>query len=218
VLVRAAALVPFKCFTRAKGRLRTRYSDSQVEQLGRAMLADVLEALSGARKLERVTVLTDDTAVADVAREGRASVRLRQPDPGLNPVIEDADRELLELGFDASLVVLGDLPLLRARDIDEVVDAGGTHHVVIVPSSDGGTAILLRRPPGIIRARFGPQSARAHANEARARGQEPFCLTKLGDEVALDLDTPEDAQRLLECEHTSRTGELLRRFSACAEP
>jgi 2-phospho-L-lactate guanylyltransferase len=212
--VRTAALVPFKCFTRAKKRLRTHYSDSQVEQIGRAMLADVLEALSGARRLERVIVLTDDGAVADVARDAKASVRLEQPDPGLNPAIDAAEHELLALEFDASLVVLGDLPLLRSRHIDGVVAAGTDHPVVIVPSLDGGTAMLLRRPPGIIRTCFGPKSAHAHEMAARAQGQNAVCITALDEGAALDLDTPDDASRVLDSPHPSRTRELLRGFHA----
>jgi 2-phospho-L-lactate guanylyltransferase len=212
--VRLAALVPFKRFTRAKARLRTRYSDPQVEEIGRAMLCDVLDALAETRRVERVTVLTDDTEVAEVARRAGAAVRLRDPDPGLNPAIDEATRELAEAGFDACLVVLGDLPLLRGEDIDALIDAGQAHATVVVPSSDGGTALLLRRPPGCIPARFGPDSAQAHLAEARGRGLEPLCMTKLREAARLDLDTPEDARRLLESELPCRTGELLRRFGA----
>lgn len=212
--MRVAALVPFKCFTRAKRRLRARYSDQEVEEIGRAMLGDVLEALRETENLERVTVLTDDTAVAEVARGAEASVRLRDPDPGLNPAIEEATRELIGAGFDASLVVLGDLPLLRGEDVEGVIRAGRKHAVVLVPSSDGGTALLFRRPPGCIPPCFGPESARAHAAAARSQGLEPFCPGKLHEAVTLDLDTPEDAQRVLESKRPCRTRELLRSFSA----
>ncbi len=211
--MRVAAVVPFKCFTRAKGRLRTRYSDQEVEQLGHAMLTDVLGALTRAGCLERVTVLTDDPAVAGVACQARAAVRLRTPDPGLNPAIEDATRELLDEGFEAVLVVLGDIPLLQTLEVETVVDAGEKQAVVLVPSSDGGTSLLFRRPPDCIPACFGPDSANAHARAARERGLEPRRLSDLHPGTTLDLDTPEDAQRLLETGVACRTTELLRKFS-----
>ncbi len=212
--MRVSAVVPFKCFTRAKRRLRTRYSDQEVEQIGHAMLADVLEALTRAKGLERVTVLTDDPAVAEVARQAQASVRLRQPDPGLNPAIEVATRELIDEGFEAVLVVLGDVPLLRSMELESVVSAGSERPVVLVPSSDGGTSMLFRRPPDCIPACFGPDSANAHAEAARARGLEPCVLRGLHPGMSLDLDTPEDAQRLLESDVACRTRELLRKFNA----
>ncbi len=212
--MRVGAVVPFKCFTRAKRRLRTRYSERQVEQLGHAMLADVLDALTRARGLERVTVLTDDPAVAEVARQARAAVRLRAPDPGLNPAIEVATRELVDQGFDAVLVVLGDVPLLQAKQVETVVEAAQGQPVVLVPSSDGGTSLLWRSPPDCIPACFGPDSAHAHAQAARERGFEPRLISGLHPGMALDLDTPEDAERLLESSLACRTTELLRKFNA----
>ncbi|MFQ5514133.1 MAG: 2-phospho-L-lactate guanylyltransferase [Myxococcota bacterium] len=211
--MKAVALVPFKAFTRAKRRLRTRYADADVERLGRAMLRDVLDALGAADRLQRRIVLTDDVAVARVAQAGGAEVRLRQPDPGLNAAIDEAELELLREGCQASLVVLGDLPLLRAQDVDAVVEAGSKHAVVIAPSRDGGTALMLRRPPQAIPACFGPGSALVHAREATRRGLDVLTLTSHQGHGLLDLDTPEDALRLLENGRDCRTRALLEELS-----
>ena len=207
--MRVAALVPFKCFTRAKQRLRARFSDAQVEELTRAMLADVLAALRGVSTLERVTVLTDDEAVAEVAADAGAAVGLEKPDPGLNPAIELATRRLEAEGFDASLVVLGDLPLLQPADVEAVLEAGQTHPVVVVPAVDGGTALLYRRPAGRIAPQFGGGSFARHASAA---GSDFFALDGLDEVVRIDIDTPEDMQRLLESERPCRTRETVLRF------
>lgn len=206
---RVAALVPFKRFTRAKSRLRAHFTDAQVEALGRAMLADVLQALAGAAQLERTVVLTDDPQVAEAARAQGAAVRLRDPDPGLNPAIEGASVELAAEGFDALLVVVGDLPLLQPSDVDEVIALGRERNVVLVPSSDGGTALLYRRPPDAIPSRFGAGSAGAHEAEAEARGLRwGRALARRAGQI--DLDTPEDAEQILKSEVACRTRELLR--------
>ena len=206
--MKPVALVPFKCLTRAKRRLRGAFSDAQVEQIGRAMLADVLQALSGAPSLAAVRVLTDDEAVAELARRAGAQVRLRVPDPGLNPAIEQAGDEVLQEGGEATLVVLGDLPGLRASDVEAVLALGARAPVVIVPSTDGGTALLYRRPPDVMPARFGPDSAARHEQAARTAGIEPVVLA-LDERASLDLDTPEDALRLLASGGESRTRALL---------
>lgn len=207
--MRVAALVPFKCFTRAKQRLRARFSDAQVEELTRAMLADVLAALQGVSTLERVTVLTDDEAVAEVAASAGAAVGLEKPDPGLNPVIELATRRLEDEGFDASLVVLGDLPLLQPADVEAVLEAGQKHPVVVVPAVDGGTALLYRRPAGCIATQFGGDSFARHASAA---GGDFYALDGLDEVVRIDIDTPEDMQRLLASERPCRTRETVLRF------
>jgi len=154
-------------------------------------------------------VLTDDEAVAQAAEQAGAHVRLQRPDPGLNPAIEAANAEAQADGCDASLVVLGDLPNLQPADVDAVVEAGTVHQVVIAPSSDGGTALLLRRAPDVIPARFGPESADAHARESRARGIEPCVLDSLDERARIDLDTPEDVERLLASGLASRTRDVL---------
>lgn len=206
--MRVAAVVPFKRLTRAKRRLRSRYAPEEVEAIGRAMLMDVLGALSESKEVERVRVLTDDAAVADLALQAGASVRLRDPDPGLNPAIEAAGRELAADGFDAVLTALGDLPLLKPVDVDLVVAAGRDHEVVLVPSRDGGTALLYRRPPDRIPSRFGPDSAARHREAARECGVEAASVG-LTDAARLDLDTPEDVEQLLATDVSCRTRDVL---------
>lgn len=208
--MRVAAVVPFKRFTRAKHRLRSAYAPAEVEAIGRAMLSDVLSTLRRAKELELVTVLTDDGEVAALAASEGAEVRLRDPDPGLNPAIEAATAELASEGFDAVLVVLGDVPLLQPEDVDRVLATGRGHAVVLVPSCDGGTPLLYRRPPQCIPARFGPRSAAAHRAAARERGIEPAGVDGLDAAARLDLDTPEDAERVRGSPIACRTREVLR--------
>ena len=207
--MRTAALVPVKDFARAKKRLRARFDDRAVERILRALLADVLGALTAAKRLERTFVLSDDEAVAAAARAAGAEVWLKVPDPGLNAAIDGAAAARAAEGFDAVLVALGDLPLLTGAEVDALVEAGARAPVVIAPADDGGTALLLRRPPLAIPARFGPESAAAHEAAARERGLTPL-VWSLPEESRIDLDTPEDAARLAAASRRSRTCELLR--------
>jgi 2-phospho-L-lactate guanylyltransferase len=205
-------LVPFKSLSYAKSRLRTRFSDADVEALGRAMLGDVLSTLTATRAVEEVRVLTDDEEVAHVAEACGARVRVERPDPGLNGAIERANAEAQAEGLDATLVVLGDLPLLRPTDVEAVAEAGREASVVIVPSGDGGTALLLRRPPDCIPARFGPLSFDRHVAASRERGIEPLVAEQIPEALRIDLDTPEDADRIRDAGPGGRTVELLKKL------
>ncbi len=202
--------MPVKDFSRAKRRLRARFDDAAVERILRALVSDVLAALAESKRVERVFVLTDDASVADAARAGGASVLLRVPDPGLNEAIDAAAAECEAAGYDALLVSLGDLPLLRGSDVDGVIAAGERAPVVIVPAADGGTALLYRRPPLVIPARFGPESCAAHEAAARERGLGPIVLGSIPESLRTDLDTPEDAERLASSAATCRTAGVLR--------
>lgn len=208
--MRTAAAVPVKDFARAKRRLRVRFDDAAVERILRALLADVLAALHDAKRVERVFVLTDDGAVADAARAAGATVSLRVPDPGLNAAIDAAAAERASEGYDALLVALGDLPLLTGADVDAVIAEGERSPVVIAPAADGGTALLFRRPPLVVPARFGPESAAAHEAAARERGITPVLMTALAETARADLDTPDDAAQLARSERACRTRDVLR--------
>jgi 2-phospho-L-lactate guanylyltransferase len=203
-------VVPVKDFARAKRRLRHRFDDAAVERILRALVADVLGALHESKRIERVFVLTDDEAVADAARASAADVMLRVPDPGLNAAIDSAAEDCERDGYDALLVVLGDLPTLRGSDVDAVVAAGERDPVVIVPAGDGGTALLFRRPPLVVPARFGPESCAAHEAVAREHGLAPRLLTSIAESVRADLDTPDDAERLARSDYACRTRDVLR--------
>jgi 2-phospho-L-lactate guanylyltransferase len=208
--MRTVALVPFKSFSYAKKRLRGSYSDADVEAIGRAMLEDVLAALTSTPGLEAVWVLTDDPEVARLAEGCGAEARVRRPDPGLNRAIDEANGEAE--AFDATLVVLGDTPLLRGEDVEAVLRAGAEGSVVLVPSPDGGTIMLLRRPPHRIAARFGSGSFRKHVEACREQGFEPLVLDAIPETFRTDLDTPEDAAHILGAGISGRTVEVLRKL------
>jgi 2-phospho-L-lactate guanylyltransferase len=207
--VKVAALVPIKAFAHGKQRLRARLSSAEVEALERAMLEDVLAALAGSG-VASVHVVTGDAAVARAAVDAGASVRVLDPDPGLNPAIDAAEADLAGAGYDASLVVLGDLPLLAAHHIDHVLALGRLHDVVIVPACDGGTAMLLRRPPQCIPAQFGRDSAAAHTRCARELLRALRIDTAIDEAARSDVDTPDDARRVLAHGGALRTCEVLR--------
>ncbi|HEX2069256.1 MAG TPA: hypothetical protein VHH54_03540, partial [Actinomycetota bacterium] len=99
-------------------------------------------------------------------------------------------------------VVLADLPFATGDAVAEVLAASAA--VVAAPAtSDGGTNVLVRRPPSIIPARFGRSSFSKHRAEAYRRGVtfESIESTALG----FDLDRPADLAAVLDAEGGSRT-------------
>jgi len=208
---RVIALVPFKCFTQAKRRLRSALCDAAVESIGRAMLADVLGALARSQ-VDQTLVLTEDAEVAAAAHAEGAAVALRSPDPGLNAALAAASADAELAGFEATLVVLGDLPLLESTHIDRVLAAGTQHGVVLVAALDGGTALLYRRPARIIQEHFGTDSAARHRSAALRAGLEACELGEIAAVAGLDLDTLEDAKQVLHRARPSHTRTALEKL------
>lgn len=188
---RATAILPVKRFESAKQRLATGLDDKRRRALAAAMLRDVLEAIGGARMIERTIVVSGEPAAVELARESGAEVVSDDSDAG------HPEAALLGIaaaqGQGASCVLLlpGDCPLLDPRDIDSLLTAVPEPYVAVVPDRHGtGTNALLLRPPDAIRPAFGPGSCERHVDAARSAGI-PYAVERLRS-LALDLDTPAD--------------------------
>jgi 2-phospho-L-lactate guanylyltransferase len=189
-----AAVVPVKTLAASKSRLLPECTRGDVEHLALAMMADVIDALRRVPALSRVVVVTPDAAVARAAEAAGAEALLRS-DPGLNASVEAASAEVATRPEDGVLVVLGDVAAAAPADLAALLEAVGTRGVALAPSSDGGTAALLRVPFDVIPARFGPESASRH-REAAERAHVPCRELRLPS-LSIDVDTGEDVDEIL---------------------
>lgn len=197
--------VPVKSLDRAKTRLSPVLSSSERAVLTLALLEDVLDACQAQAAWDTAVVSADET-VLEVAARRRA-----RPIAEEGTTLLDAVRQV-EAGLlgsrTALAVLLGDLPYLTRAELAEALDLG--EPVVAAPAdSDGGTNLLIRRPPGVIPARFGRASFAKHRWAAR-RARVGFAECRAPG-LARDLDTPEDLAALAGSTHDSRSARV------CAE-
>lgn len=175
----AHALVPLKRID-PKSRLAGALPLAERVRLMRRLLAGVVEAVREAG-VERVTVVT--------------ALPLRGyevwDDRGLawNDALQAAVAEVVSAPLVA--IVSADLPLLRADEVEELLEATPARGIAIARARDGGTNAVAMRPPGLVRTRFGePGSAALHA----ALGVDHVVLDLPG--LAFDVDTPEDLAQM----------------------
>lgn len=190
------AVVPVKGLAAGKSRLASALGREAARALALAMLGDVLAAIRASGCVDRIVVATPDPEVGEAARALGAEARVAD-DPGLNAAL-DATSAALADPAGALLVVLGDVAGAAGRDLARLFHAldelGGTG-AVLAPARDGGTAALLRRPPGAIPSCFGADSAKAHRAAAERMGTawRELALPSL----AIDLDRTDDLRALL---------------------
>ena len=186
-----AVLIPVNRLDRAKGRMAALLAPDERAALVRRTLATVLDAVAGAG-LEAVALSADAELRAGLPPGTRALAE--RPDAaGLS-----AQLELAAAALDrAELLILhADLPLVTASALRGfVAQAPSAPSATLARSADGGTNALLLRPPGRFALAYGPGSADRHEAAALARGM----AVRRADApaLALDLDTPADARRLL---------------------
>ncbi len=120
-----------------------------------------------------------------------------------------ATRILAAEGREAMLTLPGDIPLVTADEISQLIAA---HRLApaftIVPSHDeGGSNAILCSPPDAVPLRFGVDSFFPHLRAAEARGIRPTVLRLPG--IALDIDNPEDLAAFARLPSPTRTRAFL---------
>jgi 2-phospho-L-lactate/phosphoenolpyruvate guanylyltransferase len=189
--VNATAVIPVKRFDAAKQRLSAGIDDERRRQLAAAMVADVLEAASDARAIDRVIVVSGDPIAQELAAEANAEVVPDPEDTGhVEAAVAGIARAQVE-GAEQVVLLAGDCPLLDPRELDRLLTGVPERYVGIVADRHGtGTNALLLSPPDAIVPAFGEGSCERHVEAARQAGM-PFAVERLPS-IELDLDTPAD--------------------------
>lgn len=198
--MKIAALMPVKGFSNAKQRLKPLLDQAARELLAEMMFRDVLRQVTMARGLAATFVVTGNDQVAAIAATAGAEVIREHAETGETAAVDYARVELKNAGCEAVLILPGDMPLVRASDIEEVLgqvtDSAAAPFALLVPSHDRkGTNALLLAPPDVIKLRFGYDSFNFHLSQVTAQGL-PIRFIE-NDHIALDIDEPKDLERFL---------------------
>ena len=192
--------VPVKSLDRTKTRLASVLSSDERAQLALAMLNDVLDACVAQPGWE-VWVVSRQDEVLRLAHH-RGARRVPEVGSTLRQAVAQAETQAGMEDYTDLAVVLADLPFATSDAVAAALRSSAA--VAAAPAaSDGGTNVLVRRPPSIIPSRFGRSSFAKHRAEAYRRGAtfEPIS----NDELGFDLDRPEDLRTVLETEADTHT-------------
>jgi 2-phospho-L-lactate guanylyltransferase len=195
-----AALMPVKGFRNAKQRLSPLLGSAAREVLAETMFRDILREVRLARGLVGTFVVTGDDKVAAIAAMAGAEVIRESAENGETGAVDFARLELKRAGCEAVLILPGDMPLVRARDVEQILaqvpDGATAPFALLVPSHDRlGTNALLLAPPDAIPLRFGYDSFTFHSAQVSAQGLPLYGFEN--EHIALDIDEPQDLERFL---------------------
>lgn len=204
------AVVPVKRLGYALGRLSGVLDRAERRVLQSAMLGDVLAALAGSSRLGEIVVVTSDERARAVAESiGARTVADHDPPEGINAAVEIG---LGALDSHSALVVVSDLPLITAADVDHLIGAAPDGDAVVFARSEDGTGTnaMLLTPPRALRPALGPGSLGRHLGQAAAEGLPAEVVYHPG--IGLDVDTPGDLAELARREPGGATGRALARL------
>ncbi|HYM74990.1 MAG TPA: 2-phospho-L-lactate guanylyltransferase [Candidatus Dormibacteraeota bacterium] len=205
-------LIPIKNTATAKQRLASILDQTARTQLAQAMLHDVLTTLHHWKNRPAVALVTSDPYAVKLAGEYRFEVIPDPDNPGETGAIEMATRVCVERSEESTLVIPADIPLIQAWELEEVLKHAPAQGTVLVPAGDGrGTNAAFRRPANLFPLRFGNDSFKPHHAAAQATGKPCVVLNLPG--IAVDVDNPEDLQRLISLPGETRAQELAREYA-----
>lgn len=188
--MRAFAIIPVK-LNRAKTRLAEILSEDERARLVECMLLDVMDAV---KHMDGVLIV-GPAEINDVLNGCDFELVVEDGSQGLNKAVGDGNRCAMKAGADATLFIPADTPLITKRHVDEILELGKKHQLIISPSRRGGTGILFRRPPNIIDERFTNSSYGDYQMEAKNKGVAMSVYDSFA--LSLDIDTPEDIKEFL---------------------
>jgi 2-phospho-L-lactate guanylyltransferase len=205
-------LIPVKNLSGAKQRLAAALDQPSRTELAQAMLQDVLTALHGWKARPAVGIVTSDPYAVQLAGKYGFEVIPDPENPGETGAIEMATRVCIERGVESTLVIPADIPLIESWELEEILKQAPAEGSVLVPAADGrGTNAAFRRPADLFPLRFGNDSFKPHHAAAKATGKPCVVLNLPG--IAVDVDNPEDLQRLLALPGETHTQRLAQEYT-----
>lgn len=184
------ALIPVKDLIRAKTRLRG--IDSSIRsEIVKAMLRDVIYAYVSSKYIDSTVLITPDTSMRETVKEFDIDV---VQDYGYGQV-EAYLKAIKDLSgnykFKAVIFGVADTPFISCHDIDSVAKLYmNGFEVILTPSIDGGTNIMLQRYPLVIDLMHGEGSFQKHLIRAIKKVTRVYVYSTLG--TSIDIDTLDD--------------------------
>ena len=208
------AVIPVKEFDDAKHRLSGLLSPSARRLLAETMVTDVLDAVAGSRRLAGVIIVTLDRHATALGTKIGARIMIEGARDGHTGSVNAGRRLLASEGRGGMITMPGDIPAVRAAEIDAVLSAHlAAPSFTISPAHDDlGSNAVVCSPPEQVALRFGDNSYFPHLDAARRQGIEPTLIRQAG--IAVDIDHPVDLALFLRLPQSkgTRTRALLEKL------
>ena len=187
-------VVPIKAFTSAKSRLSDKLDPDRRACLAQAAADRVLRAVADCPLVDLRLAVVDTDLAARMALHRNFEV-LHRPDLlGQSAAVSAGFSAAIKRGATNILTVSADVPLVRPKDIDEILRPRRPVLVMVSDREGLGTNAMRLDPAIDLHFHFGPDSLAMHKREAAALRLPVKVIDNR--RVRLDIDTPDDIDAL----------------------
>ncbi len=191
-------VIPIKPLRMGKSRLSSVLSDSDRENLNKALLSKIIQCTQEIPEISETVIISCDPAALSLSRElGIRTIR-ESKCTNLNNALRKATKALKSFHVDQLLILPADLPYITPNDISSIVKKiSSPPEIIISPDQNkNGTNALLINPVGIIDYDFGDWSFKKHIEQAERKKIHVEIYNN--DNIAFDLDTPIEIEHLIQ--------------------
>ena len=195
------AVIPVK-LKNPKTRLSKFFNESFRKELVLSMLDDVLTACSKVDNID-VVVVSNEKPCLDYDFyfvEDNLS--------GLTQAVNIGNSFAIKKGGEATIFLPADIPLIKSKDLKDIIKYAEENNVVIAKSSKNGVSAILRKPPNIFDVVFSDKSFVDIMKSLKSKGIKTKVLERFS--LWLDIDTIEDVKIFLKYGKGTKTYELLK--------
>lgn len=205
------AIIPVTKFKNAKTRLSPFLSEGERENLLKAMLHDVTDALK--KHVDRIIIISRDEGVLSYAKTLNVDTILENENSNLNKAMTQA-MKYCKGKTRKIMIVPSDVPLIGKTNVKMVIDASKNLDFIIVPSKGGGTNMIIMKPMAI-RTRYEGFSYKEHVNVAEKKKLNPQVHDSFF--MALDVNTTEDLGEIMIHGEKTHTRQYLKELKVNVE-
>jgi 2-phospho-L-lactate guanylyltransferase len=195
-LSKTAIIIPIKKFDKSKTRLSPFLDPGERKELTEYLITDLLEKLC---ELENAQIiLVTGERIHSIDRLNDIAIINEINANGVNNAIELANEFIERNGFNESIIIPIDLPLLSTKDIEDMIKFSRKFEngICIVPSRRyDGTNILLRKPNLIIDTFYDNNSFYNHIKKTVEKKKVVKVFNY--ENLMIDLDTIEDVATVI---------------------
>ena len=196
------AIIPVSQFSNAKTRLSPFLSPEERENLLKAMLKDIANALKPI--VDKIIIISKDNDVLAYAEELELTTIIEE-DHYKTRNLKASDNSGLNLALKQAMkwsrtktrkviILPSDIPLIGKTNIKLLIDQSKKLDFIIVPSKGGGTNTLITKPLAMD-MKFGEFSFKKHIEEAEKKKLNPMIHDSFY--MALDVNTTEDLGEIM---------------------
>jgi 2-phospho-L-lactate guanylyltransferase CofC len=178
-------LIPVKKLNQIKSRLSKYLNEEFRIRLSFLMIEDILESCSSSKMIEKIYLVSYDE-INEFRKYNNVEVLINKEE--LNKALDFALEISKKQKYEATLIIPSDIPLIEPIDIENLSKLIENNDIVLSPSCDSGTNVLIIKNNVKIKLEFGEGKSSFLLHLKNALKNNLKVAIYCNERVCLDLD------------------------------